>query len=160
MQPELLSEPCGYRKRILTNFKQKLVISTCLVSVVLEVCCACFRTSSVLLRSTILLDSKSVLRGRAISDQAIAEALVSTMLLEDSSPRQALADFLLARTASVQQLLKQPQHGTLATRTHPVHFWFFSEQLNRQLAKNTPMIIMAAKHTNIYWAVVAQWLRQ
>ncbi|XP_053504572.1 conserved oligomeric Golgi complex subunit 1 [Ictalurus furcatus] len=62
-------------------------------------------------RSTILLDSKSVLRGRAVSDQAIAEALVSTMLLEDSSPRQALADFLLARTASIQQLLKQPQHG-------------------------------------------------
>ncbi|XP_064817373.1 conserved oligomeric Golgi complex subunit 1-like, partial [Oncorhynchus masou masou] len=63
-------------------------------------------------RSTILLDSKSVLRGRAVSDQAIAEALVSTMLLEDSSPRQALADFLLARKASIQQLLNQPQHGT------------------------------------------------
>uniref|UniRef100_A0A9J7X7A4 Conserved oligomeric Golgi complex subunit 1 n=2 Tax=Cyprinus carpio TaxID=7962 RepID=A0A9J7X7A4_CYPCA len=62
-------------------------------------------------RSTILLESKSVLRGRAVSDQAIAEALVSTMLLEDSSPRQALADFLLARKASIQQLLNQPQHG-------------------------------------------------
>uniref|UniRef100_A0A6Q2ZL99 Conserved oligomeric Golgi complex subunit 1 n=1 Tax=Esox lucius TaxID=8010 RepID=A0A6Q2ZL99_ESOLU len=62
-------------------------------------------------RSTILMDSKSVLRGRAVSDQAIAEALVSTMLLEDSSPRQALADFLLARKASIQQLLNQPQHG-------------------------------------------------
>ncbi|XP_031421201.1 conserved oligomeric Golgi complex subunit 1 isoform X2 [Clupea harengus] len=62
-------------------------------------------------RSTILLDSKSLLRGRAVSDQAIAEALVSTMLLEDSSPRQALADFLLARKASIQQLLNQPQHG-------------------------------------------------
>ncbi|CAB1350229.1 unnamed protein product [Coregonus sp. 'balchen'] len=55
--------------------------------------------------------SKSVLRGRAVSDQAIAEALVSTMLLEDSSPRQALADFLLARKASIQQQLNQPQHG-------------------------------------------------
>uniref|UniRef100_A0AAY4CEE8 Conserved oligomeric Golgi complex subunit 1 n=1 Tax=Denticeps clupeoides TaxID=299321 RepID=A0AAY4CEE8_9TELE len=62
-------------------------------------------------RSTILMDSKSMLRGRAMSDQAIAEALVSTMLLEDSSPRQALADFLLARKASIQQLLNQPQHG-------------------------------------------------
>ncbi|XP_066499046.1 conserved oligomeric Golgi complex subunit 1 [Hoplias malabaricus] len=62
-------------------------------------------------RSTILLDSRSVLRGRAVSDQAIAEALVSTMLLEDSSPRKALADFLLARKASIQQLLNQPQHG-------------------------------------------------
>ncbi|XP_042360549.1 conserved oligomeric Golgi complex subunit 1 isoform X2 [Plectropomus leopardus] len=63
-------------------------------------------------RSTILLDSRSLLRGRAVSDQAIAEALVSTMLLEDSSPRQALADFLLARKASIHQLLNQPQHGS------------------------------------------------
>ncbi|XP_062336428.1 conserved oligomeric Golgi complex subunit 1 isoform X1 [Osmerus eperlanus] len=63
-------------------------------------------------RATILLDSKSLLRGRAVSDQAIAEALVSTMLLEDSSPRQALADFLLARKASIQQMLNQPQHGS------------------------------------------------
>ncbi|XP_039979446.1 conserved oligomeric Golgi complex subunit 1 isoform X2 [Xiphias gladius] len=62
-------------------------------------------------RSTILLDSRSLLRGQVVSDQAIAEALVSTMLLEDSSPRQALADFLLARKASIQQLLNQPQHG-------------------------------------------------
>ncbi|XP_035253602.1 conserved oligomeric Golgi complex subunit 1 isoform X1 [Anguilla anguilla] len=62
-------------------------------------------------RATILLDSRSLLRGRAVSDQAITEALVSTMLLEDSSPRQALADFLLARKASIQQLLNQPQHG-------------------------------------------------
>ncbi|KAM9346090.1 conserved oligomeric Golgi complex subunit 1 isoform 2-T2 [Symphorus nematophorus] len=62
-------------------------------------------------RATILLDSRSLLRGRAVSDQAIAEALVSTMLLEDSSPRQALADFLLARKASIHQLLNQPQHG-------------------------------------------------
>ncbi|XP_077589883.1 conserved oligomeric Golgi complex subunit 1 isoform X1 [Stigmatopora nigra] len=62
-------------------------------------------------RSTILLDSRSLLRGRAVSDQAIAEALLSTMLLEDSSPRKALADFLLARKASIHQLLNQPQHG-------------------------------------------------
>ncbi|CAN9505296.1 unnamed protein product [Ophioblennius macclurei] len=62
-------------------------------------------------RSTILLDSRSLLRVRAMSDQAIAEALVSTMLLEDSSPRQALTDFLLARKSSIHQLLNQPQHG-------------------------------------------------
>ncbi|XP_056262627.1 conserved oligomeric Golgi complex subunit 1 isoform X2 [Pseudoliparis swirei] len=62
-------------------------------------------------RSTILLDSRSLLRGRAVSDRAIAEALVATMLLEGSSPRQALADFLLARKASIHQLLNQPQHG-------------------------------------------------
>ncbi|XP_029014693.1 conserved oligomeric Golgi complex subunit 1 [Betta splendens] len=63
-------------------------------------------------RSTILLESKALLRGRVVSDQAIAEALVATMLLEDSSPRQALADFLLARKSSVHQLLNQPQHGS------------------------------------------------
>uniref|UniRef100_A0A8C5A1A6 Conserved oligomeric Golgi complex subunit 1 n=1 Tax=Gadus morhua TaxID=8049 RepID=A0A8C5A1A6_GADMO len=62
-------------------------------------------------RSAILLHSRSLLRGRAVSDQAIAEALVSTMLLEDSSPRQALADFLLARKSSIYQLLNQPQQG-------------------------------------------------
>ncbi|KAK7938837.1 hypothetical protein WMY93_002163 [Mugilogobius chulae] len=62
-------------------------------------------------RSSILLDSRSVLRGRAVSDQAIAEALVSSMLLEGSSPRQALSHFLLARKGSIQQLLTQPQHG-------------------------------------------------
>uniref|UniRef100_A0A3Q4GFC0 Conserved oligomeric Golgi complex subunit 1 n=1 Tax=Neolamprologus brichardi TaxID=32507 RepID=A0A3Q4GFC0_NEOBR len=62
-------------------------------------------------RAAILLDSRALLRGRAVSDQAIAEALVSIMLLEDSSPRQALADFLLARKSSIHQLLNQPQHG-------------------------------------------------
>ncbi|XP_033896321.2 conserved oligomeric Golgi complex subunit 1-like isoform X2 [Acipenser ruthenus] len=63
-------------------------------------------------RSTILLESKSLLKGRAVSDQAIAEALASIMLLEDSSPRQALADFLLARKASIQQHLNQPHHDS------------------------------------------------
>ncbi|XP_030581829.1 conserved oligomeric Golgi complex subunit 1 [Archocentrus centrarchus] len=63
-------------------------------------------------RSTILLNSRSLLQGRAMSDQAIAEALVSIMLLEDSSPRQALADFLLARKSSIHQLLNQLQHGS------------------------------------------------
>ncbi|MGH0141545.1 UNVERIFIED_CONTAM: hypothetical protein FKN15_006126 [Acipenser sinensis] len=63
-------------------------------------------------RSTILLESKSLLKGRVVSDQAIAEALALIMLLEDSSPRQALADFLLARKASIQQHLNQPHHGS------------------------------------------------
>ncbi|KGL74790.1 Conserved oligomeric Golgi complex subunit 1, partial [Tinamus guttatus] len=62
-------------------------------------------------RSTILQESKSLLRCRAVSDQAVAEALCSIMLLEDSSPRQALADFLLARKSAIQQLLNQPHHG-------------------------------------------------
>ncbi|XP_062447836.1 conserved oligomeric Golgi complex subunit 1 isoform X1 [Rhea pennata] len=62
-------------------------------------------------RSTILQESKSLLKCRAVSDQAVAEALCSIMLLEDSSPRQALADFLLARKAAIQQLLNQPHHG-------------------------------------------------
>ncbi|ETE68987.1 Conserved oligomeric Golgi complex subunit 1, partial [Ophiophagus hannah] len=62
-------------------------------------------------RSTILQESKSLLKCRTVSDHAVAEALCSAMLLEDSSPRQALADFLLARKSAIQQLLNQPHHG-------------------------------------------------
>ncbi|XP_075701950.1 conserved oligomeric Golgi complex subunit 1 [Rhinoderma darwinii] len=63
-------------------------------------------------RSTILQESKSLLRCSAASDQSVAEALCSIMLLEDSSPRQALADLLLARKTGIQQLLNQPHHGS------------------------------------------------
>ncbi|XP_065549878.1 conserved oligomeric Golgi complex subunit 1 isoform X2 [Lathamus discolor] len=63
------------------------------------------------LRSTILQESKALLKSRTVSDQAVAEALCAIMLLEDSSPRQALADFLLARKLAIQQLLNQPHHG-------------------------------------------------
>lgn len=64
-----------------------------------------------LARSTILQESKSLLKSQTASDQAVAEALCAIMLLEDSSPRQALADFLLARKLAIQQLLNQPHHG-------------------------------------------------
>ncbi|NWR66379.1 COG1 protein, partial [Bucorvus abyssinicus] len=63
------------------------------------------------LRSTILQESKSLLKSQTVSDQAVAEALCAIMLLEDSSPRQALADFLLARKLAIQHLLNQPHHG-------------------------------------------------
>ncbi|XP_031984594.1 conserved oligomeric Golgi complex subunit 1 isoform X2 [Corvus moneduloides] len=66
------------------------------------------------LRSTILQESKALLRCPTGSDQAVAEALCAIMLLEDSSPRQALADFLLARKLAIQQLLNQPHHGIKA----------------------------------------------
>lgn len=62
-------------------------------------------------RSTILHESKLLLKCQAVSDQAVAEALCSIMLLEESSPRQALADFLLARKAAIQKLLNQPHHS-------------------------------------------------
>uniref|UniRef100_A0A8B9YYC0 Conserved oligomeric Golgi complex subunit 1 n=1 Tax=Bos mutus grunniens TaxID=30521 RepID=A0A8B9YYC0_BOSMU len=62
-------------------------------------------------RSTILHESKMLLKCQAVSDQAVAEALCSIMLLEESSPRQALTDFLLARKAAIQKLLNQPHHG-------------------------------------------------
>lgn len=62
-------------------------------------------------RSTILHESKMLLKCHAVSDQAVAEALCSIMLLEESSPRQALADFLLARKAAIQKLLDQSQRG-------------------------------------------------
>eukprot|EP00069_Balaena_mysticetus_P017920 bmy_10998T0 len=62
-------------------------------------------------RSAILHESKMLLTCQAVSDQAVAEALCSVMLLEESSPRQALADFLLARKAAIQKLLNQQHHG-------------------------------------------------
>jgi len=55
-----------------------------------------------------------LLKCQAVSDQAVAEALCSIMLLEESSPRQALTDFLLARKATIQTLLNQPHHGGYA----------------------------------------------
>ncbi|KAK1330884.1 hypothetical protein QTO34_008826 [Cnephaeus nilssonii] len=64
-------------------------------------------------RTTILHESKMLLKCQAVSDQAVAEALCSIMLLEESSPRQALADFLLARKAAIQKLLNQPHHEGL-----------------------------------------------
>lgn len=62
-------------------------------------------------RSTILQESKALLKSQTVSDQSVAEALCAIMLLEDSSPRQALADFLLARKLAIQQRLNQPHHG-------------------------------------------------
>ncbi|KAM5272620.1 conserved oligomeric Golgi complex subunit 1 [Ctenodactylus gundi] len=63
-------------------------------------------------RATILHESKMLLRCPAVSDQAVAEALCSIMLLEESSPRQALTDFLMARKAAIQALLNQPHHAS------------------------------------------------
>ncbi|XP_029784484.1 conserved oligomeric Golgi complex subunit 1 isoform X2 [Suricata suricatta] len=89
-------------------------------------------------RSTILHESKQLLKCHAVSDQAVAEALCSIMLLEESSPRQALTDFLLARKAAIQKLLNQPQHGSgiktqicslvelLATTLNQAHALFYT----------------------------------
>ncbi|XP_008054802.2 conserved oligomeric Golgi complex subunit 1 isoform X1 [Carlito syrichta] len=89
-------------------------------------------------RSTILHESKMLLKCQAVSDQAVAEALCSIMLLEESSPRQALTDFLLARKATIQKLLNQPHHGAgikaqicslvelLATTLNQAHALFYT----------------------------------
>ncbi|KAM9044119.1 conserved oligomeric Golgi complex subunit 1 isoform 3-T3 [Megaptera novaeangliae] len=89
-------------------------------------------------RSAILHESKMLLTCQAVSDQAVAEALCSVMLLEDSSPRQALADFLLARKAAIQKLLNQQHHGAgvksqicslvelLATTLNQAHALFYT----------------------------------
>ncbi|XP_029455118.1 conserved oligomeric Golgi complex subunit 1 isoform X2 [Rhinatrema bivittatum] len=89
-------------------------------------------------RATILQESKSLLKCPTVSDQAVAEALCAIMFLEDSSPRQALADFLLARKAAIQQLLNQPHHGAgikaqvcsvvelLATTLYQAHALFYT----------------------------------
>ncbi|XP_077019820.1 conserved oligomeric Golgi complex subunit 1 [Tamandua tetradactyla] len=89
-------------------------------------------------RSSILYESKMLLKSQAVSDQAVAEALCSIMLLEESSPRQALTDFLLARKAAIQKLLNQPHQGTdaktqicslvelLSTTLNQAHSLFYS----------------------------------
>nr|XP_003417248.1 conserved oligomeric Golgi complex subunit 1 [Loxodonta africana] len=89
-------------------------------------------------RSAILHESKMLLKCQAVSDQAVAEALCSIMLLEESSPRQALTDFLLARKAAIQKLLNQPHQGVgtkaqicslvelLATTLNQAHALFYS----------------------------------
>ncbi|XP_062976132.1 conserved oligomeric Golgi complex subunit 1 [Elgaria multicarinata webbii] len=89
-------------------------------------------------RSTILQESKSLLKCQTVLDQAVAEALCSAMLLEDSSPRQALADFLLARKSAIQHLLNQPHHDAgikaqvcslvelLATTLYQAHALFYT----------------------------------
>ncbi|XP_058904990.1 conserved oligomeric Golgi complex subunit 1 isoform X2 [Kogia breviceps] len=89
-------------------------------------------------RSAILQESKMLLTCQAVPDQAVAEALCSVMLLEESSPRQALADFLLARKAAIQKLLNQQHHGAgvksqicslvelLATTLNQAHALFYT----------------------------------
>ncbi|XP_061032468.1 conserved oligomeric Golgi complex subunit 1 isoform X2 [Eubalaena glacialis] len=89
-------------------------------------------------RSAILHESRMLLTCQAVSDQAVAEALCSVMLLEESSPRQALADFLLARKAAIQKLLNQQHHGAgvksqicllvelLATTLNQAHALFYT----------------------------------
>lgn len=69
-----------------------------------------------------------LLKCQAVSDQAVAGALCSIMLLEESSPRQALTDFLMARKAVIQTLLNQPNHG--GCDFFP-KFWSLSIELNR-----------------------------
>ncbi|XP_024616696.1 conserved oligomeric Golgi complex subunit 1 isoform X1 [Neophocaena asiaeorientalis asiaeorientalis] len=89
-------------------------------------------------RSAILHESKMLLTCQDVADQAVAEALCSVMLLEESSPRQALADFLLARKAAIQKLLNQQHHGAgvksqicslvelLATTLNQAHALFYT----------------------------------
>ncbi|XP_005350732.1 conserved oligomeric Golgi complex subunit 1 isoform X1 [Microtus ochrogaster] len=89
-------------------------------------------------RSTILHESKMLLRCQNVTEQAVAEALCSVMLLEESSPRQALTDFLMARKATIQKLLNQPHHGAsiktqicslvelLATTLNQAHALFYT----------------------------------
>ncbi|KAL1779029.1 conserved oligomeric Golgi complex subunit 1 isoform X2 [Sigmodon hispidus] len=89
-------------------------------------------------RSTILHESKMLLKCQNVSEQAVAEALCSIMLLEESSPRQALTDFLMARKATIQKLLNQPHHGAgikaqicslvelLATTLNQAHALFYT----------------------------------
>ncbi|XP_072039024.1 conserved oligomeric Golgi complex subunit 1-like [Amphiura filiformis] len=60
----------------------------------------------------ILQSCRNILKNASVSDQGVADALCSIMLLEDSSPRQVFTEFLLARKTSVQQCFHSSQHGT------------------------------------------------
>nr|XP_006811556.1 PREDICTED: conserved oligomeric Golgi complex subunit 1-like [Saccoglossus kowalevskii] len=62
-------------------------------------------------KTSILQSCRSVLKDVKMSEQAIAEALCSILLLDDSSPRQVFTEFLLARKSAVQQFFHPYQPG-------------------------------------------------
>ncbi|KAG8129239.1 hypothetical protein E2320_016048 [Naja naja] len=112
-------------------------------------------------RSTILQESKSLLKCRTVSDHAVAEALCSAMLLEDSSPRQALADFLLARKSAIQQLLNQPHHDAgikaqicslvelLVTTLYQAHALFYNLPEGTPSDPSLPWLSMLKEETKL-----------
>ncbi|XP_036366016.1 conserved oligomeric Golgi complex subunit 1 isoform X4 [Octopus sinensis] len=62
-------------------------------------------------KATILQGCRKLLREVNATDQQIADALCSILLLEDCTPRQVFNEFLLARTNAVQQLFHVSQQG-------------------------------------------------
>ncbi|PIK61302.1 putative conserved oligomeric Golgi complex subunit 1-like [Apostichopus japonicus] len=56
--------------------------------------------------------SRKILKDSSMSDQKTAESLCSILLLEDSSPRQVFAEFLLARKSAIQTCLTPDLHTT------------------------------------------------
>ncbi|KAJ8028956.1 Conserved oligomeric Golgi complex subunit 1 [Holothuria leucospilota] len=63
-------------------------------------------------KQNILQSSRNILKDFSMSDQKTAEALCSILLLEDSSPRQVFAEFLLARKSAIQSCLTPDLHNT------------------------------------------------
>ena len=82
-----------------------------------------FKVAALFCRSAVLAESRAMLRTRAASDVAVAEALCASLLLQEISTRQALADFLLARKAAAQQLLSLTQHGNAPPLTLLNNIW-------------------------------------
>ncbi|GAB1605125.1 conserved oligomeric Golgi complex subunit 1-like [Argonauta hians] len=90
-------------------------------------------------KATILQGCRKLLRDVNATDEQIANALCSIVLLEDCNPRQVFNEFLLARTNSVQQLFHVSQQGVgikqqiclvvqLIVRTvHQIYTVFYTE---------------------------------
>lgn len=91
-------------------------------------------------RSTILQGCRTVLKQASATDEQIARALCSIILLEDSTPRQVFNEFLLARTTAVQQLFHPSQQSVsvkdqislvvqlITTTIHQIHTVFYSPE--------------------------------
>lgn len=67
-------------------------------------------------KHSILKGSALALRDPTLPDKALAECLCSTILLNDSSPRQVFMDFLLARKSAIQGLFHPSQHKSSIKR--------------------------------------------
>ncbi|XP_048738272.2 conserved oligomeric Golgi complex subunit 1-like isoform X1 [Ostrea edulis] len=105
-------------------------------------------------RTTILQGCRNVLKQAGAKDEQIARALCSIIVLEDSTPRQVFNEFLLARTAAVQQLF-HPSHQNasvkdqislivqlITTTVHQIHTVFYSPEIPSDIPCNLLLSIL------------------
>nr|XP_058952613.1 conserved oligomeric Golgi complex subunit 1-like [Pocillopora verrucosa] len=63
-------------------------------------------------KDSILQGSHGLLKDAAQTEEMLAESLCAILLLEESSPRQVLSEFILARKATLQEIFHPYQHAT------------------------------------------------